>query len=241
MKKVFLIDYIVLTEFCFAQLNNSLPYCMPYFDVNYNMIQSVKIHGLSFDFGELGNYKKPNSYIYYNAISFSNFMKEDTVEFDINFYSTGDSEPVYFAVWIDYNRNSVFEQQEIVLQNANTKGILLTTAPAQPTSIHKKITVPSTAVAGKTRMRILRGQCDSNPYDVYNSSFRLQPCPSKGGNNSYGCAYDFDVNIINYSKKEAVLVPELKTLTNKLVINNKIVLNKPVVKKAPVKQIAKKQ
>ncbi len=214
---------------------------MPYFDVNYNMIQSVKIHGLTFDFGELGNYKKPNTYVYYNAASFSNFMKEDTVEFDINFYSPADSEPVYFAVWIDYNRNGMFEQQEVVLQNANTKGTLLATAPAPSTSIRKKIHIPSTAATGKTRMRILRGQCDSNPYDLYNPSFRLQACPSKGGNNSYGCAYDFDVTIVNYAKKEVVTVPEIKTLNNKPVMENKIVLNKPVLKKAPEIKPVKKQ
>ena len=51
---------------------------------------------------------------------------------------------LYFRVWIDYNKNGIYDDSEVVLQDFNTIG----------SGVFKNISIPTTALTGTTTMRI---------------------------------------------------------------------------------------
>lgn len=178
-----------------AQLPSAAPYCEPSFQNQYNMINSIMVKGKSFSFGALGSWAKKDPYQYYNNITFPDLVKGDAVDLEVLPYAAQDGEPIYFAIWIDYNKNSSFEASELVMQNSNTikKALPIFTDPVAP--IKLTITVPATATSGKTRMRVMRGENTADKYK-YSAAYSLSPCPvASPGANNYGCTYDFDINI----------------------------------------------
>lgn len=181
-----------------AQITSPSPYCASTFDNNYNMINYLSVKGTKADLGPMGSWMSTNTYLYYNTTAFPSLSKGDTSTIKIQFYSPGDMEPIYFAVWIDYNQSNTFESTELVMQNSNTIAAALPTFGAPIGIITKSITVPATATSGTTRMRIIRGSDPSNPFAPYSPSFSLSPCPVSLGS-TYGCTYDFNVNIVNSS------------------------------------------
>ncbi len=197
MKKMLTVFCAVLfTEAAFAQITNPAPYCSAAFSNNYNMIDSMDFNGTKFSFGTMGSFTSPNTYKYYNATVLPNLPQGGTATIKLRFFAPNDGEPIYYAVWIDYNKNNTFDNTELVMQNSNTNMAALPTFGASVTPITKTITIPATAVVGKTRMRVMRGEDVSNPY-TYTPSFTLNPCPTAGpGTNTYGCTYDFDINIV---------------------------------------------
>jgi len=195
MKKMFAVFCAVLfTEAAFAQITNPAPYCSAAFSNNYNMIDSMDLNGTKFSFGTMGSVSNSNTYKYYNTTVLPNLSQGSSPTLKLRFFAPNDMEPGYFAVWIDFNKNNTFESSELVMQNSNTTMTLLPVFGAAVTPITKTIPVPATAVVGKTRMRIMRGQDLTNP-TTYTSTFVLNPCPA-AGSNSYGCTYDFDINIV---------------------------------------------
>lgn len=174
-----------------AQSNNPAPYCASVFDNNYNMINNISIDGTSLSFGAMGTWGTFNTYLYYDATAFSPVEIGSDMSIQLNVYSPNDMEPMYFAMWIDYNQNDVFENTELVLQNSNTINDALPTFGAAVSPINKTITIPGTTLPGTTRVRLMRGSNPANPY-VYSNAFSLSPCPSAGAN-TYGCTYDFDI------------------------------------------------
>ena len=180
-----------------GQIMSAAPYCQPVFDNNYNMFDNIKIKGSILSFGTMGTWIDTNSYRYYNTTTFPNFIKGDTASFQLNVYSVDDVEPTYFALWIDYNANNEFDSTELIMQNSNTIMALLPCLGAPVTPINKVITVPLTASSGSVRARLMRGVNQTDIYGPYDSAFSLQPCPvSTGGHLTYGCTYDFNINIV---------------------------------------------
>jgi PKD repeat protein len=102
-------------------------------------------------------------------------------------------EPIYFAVWIDFNRNNTFETSEIIMQNSNTIMRALPTFTDGDLWITKTFPIPAGTPTGTTRMRIARGMEPTGT--TYSSTFILDPCPD-AATFLMGCAYDFNVNIV---------------------------------------------
>ncbi len=127
--------------------------------------------------------------------TFPNLKKADTFSVQLNVFSVGDVEPAYFALWIDYNHNNTFDSSELAMQNSNTIKALLPALGSPVSPINKVLTVPATAIAGITRARLMRGT-SADPYTPYDSTVSLTPCPVSA-TSSYGCTYDFNVNIVN--------------------------------------------
>lgn len=66
----------------------------------------------------------------------------NTITFSAGFKSTAYTE--YWAVWVDFNKNGTFESSELVVSGSSSSSANLTGT----------ITVPTTALAGNTRMRV---------------------------------------------------------------------------------------
>jgi hypothetical protein len=80
------------------------------------------------------------------------------------------------------------------MQNNNTTNAALPTFGGAVTPVSKTITIPTTATAGVTRMRIMRASNDTDPYAPYSSTYSLGSCSSTSMT-AYGCMYDFNVTI----------------------------------------------
>jgi hypothetical protein len=181
-----------------AQLTSAAPYCTPVYPSNttYNMIQDFKIGGtLIQNFGVMGSYGNViTTFKYYNTTTLPTLAKGSDYSFTLDFYSVNDSEPIYFAVWIDFNKNNVFETSEIVMQNNNTINTELPTFGGAVTPVIKTITIPTTATQGATRIRIMRASNDVSIHADYSSTYVLSSCSSTNIG-AMGCMYDFNVTI----------------------------------------------
>ena len=95
-----------------------------------------------------------------------------------------------YKVWIDYNRNGVFDAAEAVL----------TIAPTQTSPVTGTITVPTTASLGYTRMRIQM---------QYNSS-ATTACQTY----TYGEVEDYTINLSSTATREAGDLSELNEMNS---------------------------
>lgn len=199
MNKIILtITALLISLMLKAQLTSAAPYCTPVYPANttYNMIQDFSIGSTMIqNFGVMGSYGNVvNTFKYYNTTSLPTLAKGSDYTFILNFYSVNDSEPIYFAVWIDLNKNNNFEDSEIVMQNSNTTNTDLPTFGGAVTMVTKTLTIPTTATQGLTRMRIKRASNNISPYANYDSTYILPSCSSTNST-ALGCMYDFNVTI----------------------------------------------
>ncbi|MFT5822885.1 MAG: hypothetical protein ACI8ZM_004142 [Crocinitomix sp.] len=180
----------------FSQITDPAPYCESIFYNNYNSIQDITINETTLSFGSEGELGDFNDYAYYNETSFPDLELSGTAEITINFFSVNYTEPDYFALWIDYNQNDVFESEEIVMQNANTTMDELPEFGLSDVEISLTITIPDDALTGETRARLIRGaRGEGDPFGPYDSTYELDPCTPAEGFWMHGCTYDFDLNI----------------------------------------------
>ncbi|MFL9834950.1 T9SS type A sorting domain-containing protein [Chryseobacterium terrae] len=181
-----------------AQITDAAPYCQGNQLLNYNMFKDIAIGGVTHSFGPEGDSFGDNStYKYYNTLIFPDLQKNQNISVTLNVYAVNDGEPIYFALWIDYNKNNTFEESEIVMQNSNTTNAPLPVFGAPTAPITKTITIPGNVAEGVFRARLMRGQ-DPVFNAPYSSTFRLNPCPNPN-EFGYGNTYDFDVKITNGS------------------------------------------
>lgn len=177
-----------------AQSKDPSPYCASKFSTNYNMLKSLSIKGTTLSFGPMGRYGVFNDYGYYNTFSFPALTKSDTASIIVEPYSVDDIEPLYFAVWIDFNNNGTFDSSEMLLHNGNTTKAALPSFGAPVVPIKKVITIPSSAFEGTVRGRLMRGSVKPFAF-TYDSTLRLQACNTATTSGMYGCTYDFNVLI----------------------------------------------
>ena len=181
-----------------AQINNPAPYCdIDYWGGHYNMFNTLDIDGTTHSFGAAGNGFNTTPYVYQNSLIFSDMEKGSVLTFTVDFHSIDDGEPQYFGIFIDYNQNNVFEPSELIMHSGNTIEAALPAFGQPAVSATLNVTIPSTALTGVTRMRIIRGE-DLTPDEYeYDPDFQMVPCYSFEA--SYGCYYGFDVNITGTS------------------------------------------
>lgn len=190
-KKLFLLLTLATAFTAKSQITSPSPYCASSYFGNYNMFQNITIAGTTLSFGAMGSFGNTNTYKYYNTTTFGDLTKSGNNTITVNPYSVNDFEPVYFALWIDYNQNNTFESSEIVMQNSNTINTVLPTIGAPVSPITKTFTIPAAALTGTTRARLKR---TDGPLP-YTSAYIMDPCTGTGVN--YGCTYDFNVVIKN--------------------------------------------
>src|SRR5580704_14230560 len=126
-KTTIILTLLILSigKITFGQITNPAPYCAATFLTNYNMFNSIKVKGSSLSFGPMGDWTDTNSYKFYDTLLFPNLKLADTFSVQLNVFAVADAEPEYFALWIDYNHNNLFDSSELVMQNSNTIKALL--------------------------------------------------------------------------------------------------------------------
>jgi hypothetical protein len=192
---LFITTTLLLSSSYHAQTGNPSPYCASAFANNYNMVKDVSVAGTTFSIGQAGSWTSMNSYTFYTNASFPSLTVSAMSSIDVGFYSAPDTEPRYFALWIDYNSNGTFDTAELIMCNANTTNQELPTFSQPSVTISKTFTIPATTMPGIKRMRLVRGTNTQNPYGPYTAAFIPNACNAASGND-YGCTYDFNVNIV---------------------------------------------
>jgi PKD repeat protein len=152
-------------------VNILAPYCIPtyvYGTLNGDYISNVQL-------GSIDNTTGPSVespyYTYYNTLSTDLMPGND---YSITLSPGAFSQENWFYVWIDFNHNQEFESLEMV------GSLYLAQAPATGTIV---FSVPTSAVVGKTRMRVR---------EINGLNFE-NPCFEYGG----GETEDYNINILN--------------------------------------------
>lgn len=139
-------------NYCASQGNNS----------SYEWIDLVALNGMSNATGDDGSYAD-----YTNQVA-SLPYGSNTINISAGF--SGSSYTEYWKIWIDYNKNGIFESSELVVSGSSSSSATLSGT----------FTVPTSALAGTTRMRV------SMKYNAAQTA-----CESF----SYGEVEDYTVNI----------------------------------------------
>ncbi|MDI1255662.1 MAG: GEVED domain-containing protein [Flavobacterium sp.] len=146
-------------------------YCTPTYSngISGDQITNVTIGTLSNSSGASAS----PYYTFFNSATIPDLVPSSSNNLSISF---GPDEVQYSAVWIDYNRNGVFDSNE---------GTLSTSSVAASGTTIISIIVPLDALAGNTRMRIRGGD-----------DFALTTSQACGASNStWGETEDYIVNI----------------------------------------------
>lgn len=211
--------------FALAQKTNPAPYCASEFNNNYNMVETISVGAYSHSFGPKGSVASTNTYLYVDTAKLPPISKSSNTSIFLDFFSVANDEPAYFGMWIDYDQSNSFEATELVFHNDNTVMAKLPSGSMSGMSVPITIKAPASAKPGKTRMRIVRAEKTADPLGPYDGAFRLSPCNTKGSGNTFGCTYDFEVNVFGPSDiEEQMLRSQLSfspnPATDKLSIHN---------------------
>jgi hypothetical protein len=135
---------------CASPLSNQItvnvgsnPYCVPSpkLSSTYGMgISAVNIGGTA-----INSNTKFENYRVYQATNVS-LSKNSNYNFVIQIPQKDYSNTQNMAIWLDFNRNNVFDTNERIYQNTNTIN--------GNTNVNFSFTIPNTATAGITRLRI---------------------------------------------------------------------------------------
>ena len=118
-------------------LGSSVNYCSSKGnDSNYEWIDLVRLNNLNNPSGNDGGYKDNT------ALSASLPYGSNTIYISTGFSGTAYTE--YWKIWIDYDKDGSFEASELVVSGSSSSSSTLSAS----------FTVPSTASAGATRMRV---------------------------------------------------------------------------------------
>lgn len=169
-----------------AQSTNPAPYCAAGYDDGFAPIPH---YATRVSLGTLDNASSANAsfaaphYVYYNNVTAPNLAKGRSYSLSVT--HDGGFTIHWVAVYIDFNHNNSFDDAgERVLEQ--TPGTVTNPSAAS-------ITIPATAVAGTTRMRVMVFEDDmftgSNPGHT-------RPCTAdNGGSFDWGETEDYNVNI----------------------------------------------
>lgn len=149
-KNIFLsVLSICALQTIYAQSTNPAPYC----DAKFDNAQGfwVDDHITKVTFGTLSNatngqFADPH-YVHYNNLPIAKFAKSRAYDLSVTFEVRGGCS---YGVWIDYNQNNIFEPEEKI---AGTTGTTILDLGSNIV-INKSVTIPATAKAGTTRMRV---------------------------------------------------------------------------------------
>lgn len=196
MKKFSFLVLLLSATLCRAQITNPAPYC----DASFDDMQGFTVddHINSVSFGTLTNasnsqYAAPH-YVFYNNLSVKNFTKGSTYTLSVNFKTAGGCG---YGVWIDYNRNNVFETSERI---AGTTGTDILAVGGTPT-INQSVIIPTTASVGNTRMRV-RIVEDDNHNMVSTSQLPCNASTSATDVMDWGETEDYTINITSATAVE---------------------------------------
>lgn len=235
-----LMSFVILTiighHSAQAQTTNAAPYCQ--YNANKTVqgrsgaISKVTLGSLNnaTTFGNMATGYNSTSgsvtqlYTYYNNVAAPDLTVGSSYTIDLEFKSWFDGEPVWYAAYIDFNHNNVFDttsEMVIDMAHANVLGFIpRSTTPSILTSTRSNsFVVPANAVPGTTRMRVIRSHRD---YAWSDSVSRVNPCTgfTPTNNWSFGEVEDYNITIV----AAAPVTPSMVSLTSNTVTHNSAVL-----------------
>lgn len=117
--------------------SGSISYCSSQgSDASYEWIDQVKLNDMDNVTGSDGGYKD------YTGLSASLPYGANTVYISAGFASSSYTE--YWKVWVDYNQDGTFDSSEVIASGSSSSS----------GQLYQDFTVPTSAVAGATRMRV---------------------------------------------------------------------------------------
>lgn len=193
MEKVLLplFAFFVFSMTINAQSISPSPYCNAGFDDQQGFPVDDHIDMVSF--GSLSNttnaqYAYPH-YVFYNNLTAPNLTKGSTYTLKVRFTVAGGAG---YGVWIDYNHNNAFENNELV---SGTSGQVYLNMPNDSISVN--VTIPSTAMAGNTRMRVRIVEDDNHHSTVGTAELACNADTSAINVMDWGETEDYTINIVS--------------------------------------------
>ncbi len=190
--KLLVLSLITASSFNFlsAQSTSPSPYCDASFDDQQGFPVADAINSVSL--GTLTNatnaqYAAPH-YVFYNNLAAPNLVKGNTYNLSVVFNVQGGAG---FGVWIDFNHNNTFDQNELVMGSTASAWLNI----SSNTVMSQNITIPLTALTGTTRMRVRIVEDDN--YTMTNGAAIL-PCNLSSSITDvmdWGETEDYTVNI----------------------------------------------
>jgi hypothetical protein len=174
-----------------AQSTNPAPYCVADFDDGFSYvgdaINSVSIGSLTNTSN--AHYAFPH-YVYYNNLSAPALIKGNTYTLNLAFNVHGGCG---YGVWIDYNKNNVFEVGEKIAGSTSGASTLNISSN---TPISANVVIPGNASEGITRMRVRIVEDD-----MYNgmNDFVTLPCNASTSSQDvmdWGETEDYNLNLM---------------------------------------------
>lgn len=209
------ISLIVSATLC-AQINDPSPYCVSKYRRNYNMFEFLTINEGTQNFGPAGSWNDQNDFIYFNDAPIDTLIIGSSADVQIAFHQTFDTQMHYFALYIDYNQDNIFQANERALSNANTS---IDANILSAITINETFTVPQSALSGITRMRLTRSGNVNDFMGPYNDNYAVPPCNNVTTDFiNMGNSYDFDVIIS--TEAELSLTESIKIENTTLVYPN---------------------
>ena len=149
-----------------------------------------------------------SDYTYYNTLT-ANVVADGVTTYPISCGAGGTSSTYgqQFRIWIDYNKNGIFEASESVFSTTSPTWITGTGLNAAPAT--GSITIPTTAYNGITRMRVM------SKYSTTPSA--TESCSSAAS--SFGEYEDYNVNIIGGTDQYTYLWSPATFLSSTTVAN----------------------
>ncbi|HRP90479.1 MAG TPA: T9SS type A sorting domain-containing protein [Edaphocola sp.] len=193
MKKLaFLTVALTATQLSFAQTTNPAPYCDASFD-DMDGTFPVDDYISRVEFGALINetnaqFAAPH-YVFYNNLPVADFIPGNTYPLNLKFRVVGGAG---YGVWIDYNKDNVFDASEKIAGTSGTNYLDISEA----TIVSHNITIPATATPGETRMRIRIVEDDNHNM----TSSDQEPCNLSTSANDimdWGETEDYTINILS--------------------------------------------
>ncbi len=148
----------------------------------------------------------PSDYTYYNTLT-ANVVADGVTPYAIS-CGTGGTSSLYgqqYRVWIDFNKNGIFEASESVFSSTSPTWVGGTGVNAAP--VIGNIVIPTTAYNGITRMRV-EAKYSSTPATT-------EAC----ANNGYGEYEDYNVNITGGTEQYSYLWSPATFLSSTTVAN----------------------
>ncbi|MFT5821842.1 MAG: gliding motility-associated-like protein [Crocinitomix sp.] len=214
----FLVLQCLIAGSLFSQITDPTPYCV------FNAwgaapIDNVQIgaldHDPAYDWGT-------TMYNYYNEEVVPDIMIGVATPMSITFGDAIDGEPQLFGVYIDFNHDNIFTEDEDLMNNWDTGGGYLPCFAGTDETRVGNVTVPLIAEPGITRMRVVRSHIIPFDWGAPPPGPGDHAAPCNAGvtmddtEYSYGEAVDYDVNLIADGPIEltALFTPETSTICN---------------------------
>ncbi len=200
MKKLTILNILIMCVLSVAgQITNPAPYC------NYDFSSGTPVVSggiTNVSLGSINNTTNAGNttslYTYFNNLTPPALTIGNSYTMNVTFNSTGAGEPMYGAVYIDYDNDNNFSPAELIWSQGPT-ALPVSNPSGNSIIIPIFITIPASATPATTRMRVIRFE-DNVPnsgLSGFISGYQVPPCNVGTGTYSHlGEVEDYDIQLL---------------------------------------------